>query len=108
MTPNHPPRVESLAVTGPATRKPGRYEIRVRGPIGPTLLEAFPTLSTRRAGSDTILAGAFPDQSALYGAINQLGSLGLELVELRNLGTEQTSRPGAEVDEEQGETSHDH
>jgi hypothetical protein len=59
------------------------YEIRVRGPVGPTVLEAFTALSSHRLDGDTFLCGPLPDQSALYGVINQLEALGLELLELR-------------------------
>ena len=64
-----------------------RYEIRVRGPIGPTLMQAFPTLSAARRGQDTLLTGPLPDQSALYGVIHQLEALGLELLEIGCLPT---------------------
>jgi epsilon-lactone hydrolase len=68
-------------------REPRRYEIRVRGPIGPTRIQAFPTLALRRSGQDTLLAGSLPDQSALYGVIHQLEALGLELLGIRCLPT---------------------
>jgi hypothetical protein len=64
-------------------REPRRYEIRVRGPIGPTIMQAFPTLTATRSGHDTLLTGSLPDQSALYGVIHQLEALGLELLEIR-------------------------
>jgi hypothetical protein len=51
-------------------REPPRYEIRVRGPIGPTIMQAFPTLAMIRNGQDTLLTGPLPDQSALYGVIH--------------------------------------
>ena len=70
-----------------AGSEPGRYEIRVRGPIGPTIMQAFPTLAMSRNGQDTLLTGSFPDQSALYGAIHQLEALGLQLLEIRRLPT---------------------
>jgi hypothetical protein len=63
-------------------REPRRYEIRVRGPIGPTLMQAFPTLTAATSGKDTLLTGPLPDQSALYGVIHQLEALGLELLEI--------------------------
>jgi hypothetical protein len=71
-----------------ATNIPGRephqrFEIRVRGRLGPTLLEAFPTLAARRLGADTLLSGALPDQAALYGVLYQIEALGLELLEVR-------------------------
>jgi hypothetical protein len=69
-----------------ATRggEPRRYEIRVRGPIGPTMMQAFPTLAATRAGRDTLLVGSLPDQAALYGVIQQLEALGLQLLEIRS------------------------
>jgi hypothetical protein len=62
-----------------------RYEIRVRGPIGPTMMQAFPTLSASRSAQDTLLIGWLPDWCALYGVIHQLEALGLELLEVRRL-----------------------
>jgi hypothetical protein len=67
--------------------EPRRYEIRIRGPIGPTMMQAFPTLAATRSGQDTLLTGSLPDQSALYGVIDQLEALGLQLLELRRLPT---------------------
>jgi hypothetical protein len=59
------------------------YEIRIRGLLGATLLGAFPGLHARRHGAETVLTGALPDQAALYGVLDQIEALGLELVELR-------------------------
>jgi hypothetical protein len=64
-------------------REPWRYEIRVRGPIGPTMMQAFPALTATRSGHDTVLTGSLADQCALYGVIYQLEALGLELLEIR-------------------------
>jgi hypothetical protein len=60
-----------------------RYEILVRGCLGPTLLQAFPTLSADRRGDDTLLIGSLPDQGALYGVLCEIDELGLELLEVR-------------------------
>jgi hypothetical protein len=68
-------------------REPRRYEIRVRGPIGPTMMQAFPTLAATSREQDTLLTGSLPDQCALYGVIHQLEALGLELLEIRCLPT---------------------
>jgi hypothetical protein len=65
--------------------EPRRYEIRVRGPIGPTTMQAFTTLALSRSEQDTLLTGSLPDQSALYGVIHQLEALGLELLDIRCL-----------------------
>jgi hypothetical protein len=74
-----------MAAKGRATggREQRRYEISVRGSIGPTIMEAFPTLAASRRGQDTLLTGSLPDQSALYGVIHQLEALGLQLLEIR-------------------------
>lgn len=61
------------------------YEILVRGAVGPTLLEAFPTLTAHRRDQDTVLAGPLPDHCALYGVIHELEALGLELLEVGRL-----------------------
>jgi hypothetical protein len=67
------------------TLKPVRYEIRVSGFLGETLLGAFPDLDARAEGGETVLAGALPDQAALYGALAQIEALGLELIEIRRV-----------------------
>jgi hypothetical protein len=71
--------------TATGGREPRRYEIRVRGLIGLTQMQAFPTLAAANTGPDTLLTGPLPDQSALYGVIHQLEALGLELLEIRCL-----------------------
>jgi hypothetical protein len=56
------------------------YEIEVRGVVGATTaaaLEGFEVVST--AGGSTRLRGRVVDQSALYGVLNQISGLGLEL-----------------------------
>ena len=70
-----------------AGSEPRRYEIRVGGPIGPTMMEAFPTLAATRSGRGTLLTGSLPDPSAMYGVISQLEALGLQLLEIRRLPT---------------------
>ena len=79
------PTLDRMAANKGATGgcEPRRYEIRVRGPIGPTIMQAFPTLTASRSGQDTLLTGSIPDQSALYGVIHQLEALGLQLLEIR-------------------------
>ena len=66
-----------------ARSKSPRYEIRVRGPLGPTIMQAFPTLAASRSGQDTLLVGSLSDQCALYGVIHQLEALGVQLLEIR-------------------------
>jgi hypothetical protein len=59
------------------------YEIRVRGGVGPLIMEAFPSLTARRTEGDTVLSGSLPDACALYGVLHELEALGLELIEIR-------------------------
>jgi hypothetical protein len=63
--------------------KPVWYEISVRGTLSNTLSTAFPGLSKRVSGSETVLAGSLPDQAALYGVLYMVEALGLELLEVR-------------------------
>jgi hypothetical protein len=65
------------------TSQPVRYEIRVRGLLGATLLGAFPDLDAKAERGETVLSGALPDQAALYGVLAQIEALGLELLEVR-------------------------
>ena len=61
------------------------YLIRVDGCLGPTLLTAFPALTSRKQGPETVLTGDLPDSSALYGVLAELEALGLDLIEVRRL-----------------------
>jgi hypothetical protein len=62
---------------------PARYEIRVRGLLGETLLSAFPGLHGESRAGETVLAGELPDQAALHGVLARIEALGLELLEVR-------------------------
>jgi hypothetical protein len=62
-----------------------RYEIRVRGVLSETLLEAFPGLRATAQGGLTVLTGELADQSALHGLLAQVEALGLELLDVRRL-----------------------
>lgn len=91
------PTLDRMPAGYPATERsePQRYEIRVRGPIGETVMQAFPTLTTSRSGQDTLLVGSLADQSALYGVIGQLEALGLQLLEIRRLPADEAGTTGA-------------
>ena len=43
-------------------------------------------MSSDLSGSDTVLTGVLVDQSAVFGIVAQIEALGLELLELRQLG----------------------
>jgi hypothetical protein len=61
---------------------PALYTIRVDGHLGAMMLCAFPEMTPRRRGTDTVLTG-WLDQSALYGVLAQMEALGLVLLEVR-------------------------
>jgi hypothetical protein len=61
-----------------------RYKITISGGLGDTSREAFGDFQIERNGKNTMLTGEL-DQSGLYGALNRIQALGLELVELTRL-----------------------
>jgi hypothetical protein len=63
---------------------PALYTIRINGHLGATLLSAFPAMTPRRDGADTVLTGLL-DRSALYGVLAEVDALGLNLLEVRQL-----------------------
>jgi hypothetical protein len=69
------------------------YTIRINGHLGATVLSAFPALAPRRYGAHTVLTGLL-DRSALYGVLAEIEALGLDLLEVRQLGADRES-PGS-------------
>ncbi len=61
------------------------YEIRIKGRVGDSMLEAFEGLTATVEPVETILHGPIADQQALHELLAELQSLGLELVEFRRL-----------------------
>ena len=62
-------------------------EIRVKGHIDQSWSEELEGLGiTYTPDGNTLLNGAIQDQSTLYGLINQLASLGLELISVSSPG----------------------
>ncbi len=64
---------------------PASYEIRIRGTLGQPLVAAFGDFTASVRSPETILSGAIPDQRALHVLLERIGSLGLELLEVRQL-----------------------
>ncbi len=66
-------------------------EVRVKGEIDPQRSNWLSTLSmTHTAVGETLLAGQVRDQSALYGLLERLSSLGLQLVSVAVKGAAQS------------------
>lgn len=62
-----------------------RYEIHIRGRVGPQVLEAFDDLSTVVEPVETVLYGHIPDQAALQAILIRIHSLGLDFTEVRRV-----------------------
>jgi hypothetical protein len=60
------------------------YEIRIRGLLSDTLLEAFPGLQARTESGETVLSGRLADRAAVHGVLAEIEALGLELLEVRS------------------------
>jgi hypothetical protein len=69
---------------GPMDSAAAWYAIRINGHLGATVLTAFPAMDPQRHGADTVLTGLL-DRSALYGLLDQIDALGLDLLEIRQL-----------------------
>lgn len=61
------------------------YEIRIAGRVGEQLLSAFEGMEATVGSRETVLRGPVLDQAALYGLLDRVQALGLELVEVRRL-----------------------
>jgi len=75
----HPQRFDGDGV------KPSRYEFRIRGRLGERLLSSFEGFDAEVQPVETILSGSIEDQAALHGVLEHIESLGLELVEVRQV-----------------------
>ena len=67
--------------------------IRIRGRLGATALSAFPTMGSEVRDGETVLTGSLEDQSAMYGVLAQIEALGLELIELLQIGPSTVDDP---------------
>ena len=61
-----------------------RYKITISSGLGDTGRDTFGDFQIERNGKNTMLTGEL-DQSGLYGALNRIQALGLEVVELSRL-----------------------
>ena len=60
--------------------QPTRYRIAVRGRLSERLGSAFEGLTLEPGREQTVLAGQIRDQAQLYGVLDRIRDLGLELV----------------------------
>jgi hypothetical protein len=59
------------------------YCTRIDAQLGVTALSAFPAMVHHIDGRETVLTGLLKDRSALFGVLEQVESLGLDLIEIR-------------------------
>jgi hypothetical protein len=64
---------------------PASYEIRIKGKLGDPLLASFGGLDASIRPAETVLRGVIQDQAALHGLLDRIQSLGLELIEIRQM-----------------------
>jgi hypothetical protein len=64
--------------------QPSLYTIRIRGRLGATALSAFPAMAAELKRGETVLTGVLEDRSALFGVLERIEALGLDIVELRD------------------------
>ncbi|WP_370080397.1 hypothetical protein [Streptacidiphilus sp. MAP12-16] len=62
-----------------------RYEFRVDGVVSETLTEAFPELDRIALPDQTLFLGVVTDEAHLYGLLVRFQSLGLHVLEMRQL-----------------------
>ena len=69
-----------------------KYEIRVEGKLSNNWSDWFeaPVILYDEQAEQTVLVGRVIDQGALYGLLNKLRDLGLQLVSLRRIDDETT------------------
>lgn len=65
------------------------YELAFRGEPGPVMRAAFPEFDLESDEGITVFRAEFVDQAALHGVIERVNSLGLELVDVRLITTNQ-------------------
>ena len=65
---------------------PRTYEITFAGEAPPAIVEAFDDFDVTVGAGNTVLRAELPDQAALHGALDRLGALGLELLQVKPVG----------------------
>jgi hypothetical protein len=66
---------------------PARYEIRVKGRVGDAVINSFEGMNAEIEPVETILHGPVEGRAGLRRLLEQVQSLGLELIEVRRLTT---------------------
>jgi hypothetical protein len=75
------------------------YEVRITGALPDIALDGLDDVEVARQETRTVLSGHFADQAALYGFLARLRSLGLEVVEVRQVAAPESPASKANRDE---------
>jgi hypothetical protein len=67
---------------------PTGYEIRIKGRLSDSLTGAFEDFTASVRPAETVMRGELRDQAELYGFLDRIQALGLELIEVRKLDSE--------------------
>lgn len=65
------------------------YEIRVAGSLTPQWMDWFDSLVINTENGETLLSGPLADQAALYGLLKKIRDLGLPLVSVRQIPSQE-------------------
>lgn len=74
-------------------RRPGRYEIRLKGHLGTRWATRFDGMTLTRPDGSTLIEGPVVDQAALHGLLRTLRDLGLPLLSVTQLEGGQAEAP---------------
>jgi hypothetical protein len=75
----------------------GRYEIRVRGHLGPRWAARFEGMTLTRDGDGTtVIQGPVVDQAALHGLLARVRDLGIPLLSVTRAEPDQPTAPTSE------------
>ena len=74
------------------SQSPAHYQVRVEGTLDQRWTEWFEGLQIASEGQQTVISGLLPDQSALYGVLNKVRDLGMCLVSVHRLTTDQAGQ----------------
>lgn len=72
--------------------EPKRYQIVVRGQLSERFVEALDGMVVQRCAGVTAFEGDLADQAMLHGLLGRIGGLGLELVSVMELGSDNDAR----------------
>ena len=64
---------------------PSDYEIRVKGRLSDSVTSVFEDFTAAVKPAETTLRGEIRDQAELHGLLEQIQTLGLELIEVKRL-----------------------